>query len=172
MRKMLTVISFLFGTSAIAQIGVAANREADNKWLIQSAQGDLFEVALGQLAQKRGTENLARQFGQKMVMDHTQGFKEMQHLAKMRGLPLLTKLAPSQEVILNFFRQSKSKDWDYDYLMYEVADHQGDISETQQTVSVSGDNEILALARKELNVLRAHLQLAQQYSRILEQQEQ
>src|ERR1700736_4528921 len=59
---------------------------ADGKFLQEAASGGLLEVKLGQLATERAQDAEVRQFGARMVTDHTKANQELMAVAKKNGL--------------------------------------------------------------------------------------
>ncbi len=60
----------------------------DKDFAMKAAQGGLAEVELGLLAQKRGSTQEVKDFGQMLVDNHTLLNKELQQLAAKHGLEL------------------------------------------------------------------------------------
>lgn len=49
----------------------------DHNWVTKAAQGGLAEVELGKLAVSRASSDAVRQFGQRMLDDHTRANDEL-----------------------------------------------------------------------------------------------
>jgi putative membrane protein len=137
--------------------------------MIKAAQGDIFEITLGEIAQEKASERLAKKFGRRMIKDHSKGLEELQELAKKKGVELPDEPSEDQKVVIRYFKNSQSQDWDYDYLKYEVYDHKHDIAETKKEIEEGCDEDVKEEARKDLPVLKEHLELAKEYSDKLEQ---
>ncbi|HET6194841.1 MAG TPA: DUF4142 domain-containing protein, partial [Acetobacteraceae bacterium] len=54
-------------------VGLAAApaRAADEAWVMKVAKGGMAEVELGKLASEKGSSDAVKQFGQRMVADHS-----------------------------------------------------------------------------------------------------
>ncbi len=61
---------------------------SDVKFLQKAARGGALEVALGHLAAQRATSPQVKQFGQRMIDDHSQANQELRQLAARKGVSL------------------------------------------------------------------------------------
>src|SRR3954465_12663368 len=57
----------------------------DYKFVSDAAQGGNMEVTLGQLAVQKASEQSVREFGQRMVTDHTKANNELKQLISQKG---------------------------------------------------------------------------------------
>src|SRR4051794_36259079 len=55
----------------------AAKMTSDEKFAMEAAVGGMEEVQLGQMAAQKGASDEVRQFGQKMVDDHTKANQDL-----------------------------------------------------------------------------------------------
>jgi len=68
-----------------------ANRitsSADNAFVAKAAQGGMAEVELGNLATQKASDQKVKDFGQRMVDDHTKANDELKALATSKGTAL------------------------------------------------------------------------------------
>src|ERR1700722_6182672 len=83
-----------FGTAVAAGVLLAAGAfaqqvgSADMTFAQKAAQGGMAEVKLGQLAVQNGASDPVKQFGQKMVDDHSKAGDELKALASKENLTL------------------------------------------------------------------------------------
>src|ERR671927_190101 len=61
---------------------------ADEKFATAAAVGGLAEVELGRLAAQKGASDEVRQFGQRMVDDHSKANQDLTQVASAKGLTL------------------------------------------------------------------------------------
>ena len=54
---------------------------ADDKFAAEAASGGMAEVKLGELAQEKGTSDKVKDFGQKMVTDHSKAGDDLKQIA-------------------------------------------------------------------------------------------
>ena len=67
---------------------------ADKKFAMEAAQGGLAEVELGKLATQKGQSDKVKQFGQRMVDDHTNANNQLKSLAQKDNITLPTDTTP------------------------------------------------------------------------------
>src|SRR4051794_17400524 len=65
---------------------------ADKKFFNEAASGGMMEVQLGQLARDKGQTQDVKDFGSRMVTDHTKANDELKQLAQQKNWPMPTKL--------------------------------------------------------------------------------
>ncbi len=95
-------------------------------------------------------------------------FADLKSLAARKGVSLPTHTNPTLQGVIDYFKLSKSKDWDYDYVTYEIGDHKGDIKESHDEMKKGSDPDIKKNAADEIPTLQNHLDLAQKASDDLE----
>lgn len=133
----------------------------DAEWLRASIQGDRFEIAGGQLAQKQSASKDVKDFGAKLVDDHTKSLNDALALAQRLGLHVPDRPAPPQQWALQALQTFNGAAFDQQYVALEVADHQQDIEEAKTEVAEGATPDIQAAASAALPVLQQHLALAQ-----------
>ena len=131
---------------------------------MKAAQGGLAEVQDGQLASQKGGSPRVKQFGQRMVTDHSQSNDELQQIAQQADLTLPSKPSASQLAESRRLNGLTGAAFDSEYVRYETRDHQQDVAEFQREAQSGKDPALKAFAQKYLPILRQHLQMAQALS--------
>jgi putative membrane protein len=121
---------------------------ADKKFAENAAKGGMMEVAWGKVASERGQFNGVKQFGARMVKDHSKANDELKSIAAKKGISL-----PSEAPSVNF----KS---DRAYMDMMVKDHEKDLAEFQQEAKNGSDPDLKRFAEKGSNMVSEHLALA------------
>jgi len=134
---------------------------ADKTFATKAAEGGLAEVALGQLAQQKGTSSQVKQFGQQMVTDHTQANQELQQIAEQENLTLPSQPSSAQRSKQQQLRAATGSSFDTAYMQDMVRDHQQDVTEFRREAKSGKDPALKEFAQKYLPVLQKHLQMAQ-----------
>jgi len=165
MRKAfgLGVIVAALAVTAGAGGGRAAMSPLDQHWLMQSAQGDVYEVTVGKLAMQKGSNDEVKKFGSMLSEDHSKSLQDTNKVAKQLGVKVQAKPNPLQQAIITIL--SKTDDaaqFDSLFLQIAVGDHKVDIQDAKEEASKGQDTRARALARKELPTLQKHLQTATQ----------
>jgi putative membrane protein len=137
---------------------------ADRTFATKAPAGGEAEVALGQLATEKAGSQQVRQFGQRMVTDHSQANQELQAIAKQQNLTLPAKPDSASVATEQRLRARSGAAFDSAYAQDMVQDHQQDIADFQKEAGSGQDPALKAFAQKYLPVLQHHLQMAQQIS--------
>jgi putative membrane protein len=150
---------FMVGACGLA-VADAALTPADRAFVAKAAQGGLMEVAAGKLAAQRGLDPAVKEFGQKMVTDHTAANDQLKSLAGSKQLLLPDTLSADEDAALGKLEGLNGTDFDQAYSQMMVKDHVEDISEFEKEVKKGQDAEIKSFAQNTLPTLRHHLMLA------------
>jgi putative membrane protein len=119
-----------------------------------------MEVAAGKLAAQRGLDQAVKEFGQKMVTDHTAANDQLKSLADSKQLLLPDALSADENAALGRLESLNGIDFDKAYSQMMVKDHVEDISEFEKEVKKGQDPEVKSFAENTLPTLRHHLMLA------------
>ena len=136
--------------------------QADASFAQDAATGGQSEVKLGQLAQQKGSNEAVKQFGQKMVTDHSTAGDKLKTIASKDGITVSD--APDSEGQAEYDRLSQlsGKDFDRAYANDMVQDHQQDIAKFKQEAGSGQNPDLKNFASQTLPTLQEHLQMAQQ----------
>jgi putative membrane protein len=154
-------VAVALGTSsAPAQAPHGQLSAADKLWLQNSMSGDRFEIQGGQIAQTRGATQAVKDYGSRLVTDHTKSLKEAMALAKAHNVKIPKAPTPSEQWELRVVAGQSGAAFDTLYVDLETADHEQDISETHDEISDGTNVGVRAAAKKDLPVLVTHLKIA------------
>jgi putative membrane protein len=135
---------------------------ADHKFMTKAAQGGMAEVQLGQLAQQNAQSQAVKDFGQRMVNDHTKANDELKQLASQKGVSLPDKLDPQDEATKMRLSSLKGEAFDRAYMNDMVKDHKKDVAEFKHESTAGQDPQVKDWASKTVPTLASHLQEAEQ----------
>jgi putative membrane protein len=134
--------------------------EQDQRFLKEAAQGGEAEVQMGRLGAQKGHIQAVRQFGQKLVQDHSKANQELKLLASQKGVTLPSDIPIEQQSMLSHLKSLEGPEFDQAFKKHAVEEHQKAI-EKFQTAQQSADADVKAFAQKTLPVLQQHLKMAQ-----------
>jgi putative membrane protein len=134
---------------------------ADHKFAEKAAMGGLAEVELGRLAQQKGASEQVKQFGARMVADHSKANEELKQIASAKGIQVPATLDKKHEKTVDKLQKLSGADFDRHYMKEMVSDHKEDVSEFKKEANSGKDPELKAFAGKTLPVLQEHLKMAQ-----------
>jgi len=136
--------------------------DSDRQFLMQAASSGMAEVQLGQLATQRAASAEVKQFGQRMVNDHSKANKELMALAQAKNIAVTKELDQKHQAIADKLSTLQGAAFDHAYMAGQVADHEQAVTLFTTAAEDSHDTEVKAFAAKTLPTLQEHLHLARQ----------
>ena len=134
---------------------------SDQTFVIGAAKGGLAEVELGKLAQDKAASTEVKNFGKRMVDDHSKANDELQSLAKTKNITLPADLDPKDKAVRDRLSKLSGAAFDRAYMNAMVTDHRKDASEFKRESTSGTDPDVKAFASKTLTTVEEHLKLAQ-----------
>lgn len=134
---------------------------ADQSFVRDAGEGGLAEVELGQLATEKASNPAVKQFGQRMVDDHTKANDELKQIASKEGINLPASLSSKDKKTKERLSKLSGADFDRAYMKLMVKDHEKDVSDFRQESSSGHDPVIKRFASQTLPVLQSHLKEAE-----------
>ncbi len=133
---------------------------ADKQFVKKAAQGGMAEVELGQLAKERGSSDAVKQFGQRMVDDHSKANDQLKQLASNKGVDLPSTLDAKDEATKMKLSKLSGEAFDRAYMKDMVTDHTKDVSEFRHESQSAKDPDVKNFASQTLPTLEEHLKSA------------
>lgn len=149
------------GSSDRMAKGNGSLSSADQHFMMKAAQGGMAEVQLGQLAQSKASSQAVKDFGQRMVDDHSKANDELKSLASQKGVTLPSDLDAKDKQMQNRLSSMSGAGFDKAYMRDMVNDHKKDVAEFQKEANSAQDPDVKAWAAKTLPTLQQHLSMAQ-----------
>ena len=151
-------------TSASASDTAAASTlsASDKEFAMKAAEGGMAEVTLGQTAAQKAANPDVKNFGNRMVNDHSKAGDELKQLATSKGLALPTDLNAEDKKIADELSSRSGKDFDKGYIKDMVEDHEKDVKEFEKASKEAQDPDLRSWASKTLPVIQDHLRMAKQ----------
>jgi len=160
MRNACTAFMGLIVLTAL-MLGGCSSAKDSNKFASAAAQGGMAEVQLGQLAAQHAADPAVKEFGLRMVTDHSRAGNELKSVASRKNLQLPTDLTSEQKSMLDKLSKLNGAEFDKEYMSDMVKDHQEDADEFKTQAEGGSDADIKAFAAKTLPMIQSHLQMAQ-----------
>ncbi len=158
------VLSFLLTAGAAAGLAFGQVDTADTHFMDKAAQGGMAEVKLGQLAVDKGSSQAVKDFGQRMVTDHTKTNNQLQQIASKDGVTLPSNLDAKDQATYDHLSKLSGTEFDRAYMRDMVRDHQMDINEFRREGQTAKNPGVKSFAQQTLPTLQEHLSLAKQDS--------
>jgi putative membrane protein len=163
--KLVSMAGWSFGTAVlVAGLALAASAlsSEDSNFLKTAAKGGMAEVELGRLATRKASNPKVKEFGSRMVRDHSKANTELTKLAASRGVELPKGKGISNDTSAAHLKMLSGKSFDEAYVKMMVDDHKEDIEEFEKAANGATDSDVKEFASKTLPTLKEHLNMIQE----------
>ncbi|HJT70527.1 MAG TPA: DUF4142 domain-containing protein [Terriglobales bacterium] len=145
------------GNSASSSSALSAS---DQQFIKKAAEGGLAEVQLGQLATEKASSPEVKQFGQRMVDDHSKANDQLKQVASQKGVTVPDKLNAKDAATKAKLEKLSGEAFDRAYMKDMVTDHTKDVSEFKMASKNAKDPDVKNFASQTLPTLEEHLKQA------------
>ena len=132
----------------------------DRRFVKEAALGGMTEVELGKLAAQKASRDDVKQFGQKMVDDHTKANDQLKQVASKENIPVPDALDSKHQSRVDKLSKLSGADFDKAYIKDQLKDHQTDVKEFSAEAQSGMDPNIKTFASNTLPALQEHLEMA------------
>ena len=156
----LTAACLLTGIS-MAQKPNASRLAADNRFITKAAQDGMAEVEMGQMAVQHASNDRVKQFGQRIIDDHSKANDELKKIVSQKGVTVPSTADAKSKATIDKLAKLNGAAFDRAYMQDMVKDHSEDIAEFKREAESGDDSDVKAFASKTLPTLQDHLSMAQ-----------
>ncbi len=135
--------------------------EDDADFMVKAASGGMLEVELGKMATERASSQEVKDFGRKMVEDHTKANNELKALAAKKNITLPTTVSNDHQKHIDDLAKLSGTEFDEEYMQLMTKDHHEDVELFEEATREAKDAEIKAFAAQNLPILKTHMQMAE-----------
>ena len=135
---------------------------ADKAFVMEAARGGMAEVELGRLAADKATNADVKQFGQRMVDDHSKANDELKGFASQKNLTLPAETDAKHKATQTRLSKLSGDAFDKAYMTEMVADHNKDVAAFTRASKTAKDADLKAWAGKTLPTLQEHQKMAKE----------
>ena len=161
----LAVLILAFSFAAFAQTGAQtkaksskAGGNADAMFAKAAAQGNMAEVALGNLAKQNAQSDDVKKFGQRMVDDHGKAEQDLEGVASKANITLPTEVNAQQKAEQQRLEKLNGAAFDRAYMAMMVKDHTKDVAEFKREANrPSANADLKDYATRTYPTLEDHL---------------
>src|SRR4051794_26137400 len=137
---------------------------ADRGFISQAAYSSLAEVDLGELAQKQASNAQVKDFGGRMVTEHTQMNKDLVALASNKGITPPSSPDPGRDAIGDMLEKLSGPEFDRQYIPQQLADHETTLTLFQGEARRGQDVELRQFAERYTPVVQRHVDMLRRMS--------
>jgi putative membrane protein len=141
----------------VLPVAAFAASNPDASFYKNAAEGGIFEVDAGHMAQEKGNSQQVKDFGAMMVKDHTAANDKLQSIASSKKITLPTSASVAQMATEAKFKLLSGETFDKSYVKSQVSAHRKTIALFQKEASSGRDSDAKAFANATLSTLRSHL---------------
>ena len=134
----------------------------DKAFVRQALQGGMAEVQLGQLAVQKSNNPDVKQFGQKMIDDHTKLGDAMKQVAQQMNVKPPNSLSGKDKSTVAKLSALNGDEFDKAYIKDMVKDHKQDEKEFKQEAENTSNPALKDLVSKGGEMIGQHLQIIEQ----------
>ena len=135
---------------------------SDSKFVTEAASGGMTEVKLGHLAERNGNATAVKDFGHRMVADHTKAGNELKDVADKENFPLPTAMSAADRATYEKLSKLQGAEFDKAYADAMVRDHEKDVAEFDRESRTGENDGVKAFAARTLPTLKDHLRQARE----------
>lgn len=134
----------------------------DKAFLQNAMEGGMAEVQLGQLAAQKASSNDVKQFGQKMVDDHTKLNDQMKPIAQQLGLKPPQQPSKKDRALMARLQSMSGTEFDNAYIEAMVKDHKKDLDDFKTEASQTQNPQLQQAVQQGGQLIVQHLQIIEQ----------
>ena len=134
----------------------------DKRFVHTALQGGMAEVQLGQLAVQKGSSEDVKQFGQKMVDDHTKLGDQMKQVAEQMNVKVPDSPSKKDQKTMAKLQALNGDAFDKAYIKDMVKDHENDEREFKHEAATASNPALKEAATQGEQVISEHLQMIKQ----------
>lgn len=150
------------GVNSAANDTAMQQNMTDRSFVRKALEGGMAEVQLGQLAQQKSQSDDVKQFGQKMVQDHTQMGDQLKPIAQQLSVKEPKTLPKKDRELMAKLQALSGSQFDEAYIKAMVKDHKEDLRDFKDEAQTTQDPNLKQAAQQGSTVISQHLQMIEQ----------
>jgi putative membrane protein len=140
-----------------APLVALADANPDASFFKHAAEGGMFEVDAGSLAQEKGSTQKVKDFGAMMVKDHSAANDKLKALAASKSITLPSSSSVGQMATKGKLDLLSGDTFDKSYIKSQLKAHRQTIALFKKERATGQDADAKAFATETLPTLRVHL---------------
>ncbi len=142
-----------------------ANLSSQDQQFVQlAAHTNLGEVALGNLAEQKASENDVKDFGRLMIKDHSAAEKQLKDWASSHGVTLPTQPGANAQRLKQDLSAKSGRQFDQAYIRDMMQGHDKVIMRFEQEIQNGQEPQLKAYAESVLPKIQDHIRIAENLS--------
>lgn len=142
--------------------GKSADISKDRKFVRDVDADHNLEIRLGQLAEKRARDGSVKQFGRRMVDDHTGLKEEWETMIGNSGMKFKSGMGPRHKSKLDRLEKLSGREFDREYMTLVAQNHQDYLNYFRKEGRAAKSAPVRELVNRDIPMLEQHMQQAKQ----------
>lgn len=142
--------------------GKRGNVSADRKFIRNIDADHFLEIRLGRLAERKATDASVRQFGRKMVDDHSSMHAQWTAMARNNGMDYKSGMGPRHRSKLQRLEKLSGREFDRAYMSLEAQNHQDYLDYFRKEGRGANSAPVRELVNRGIPVLEQQIRQAKQ----------
>lgn len=130
--------------------------ERISEFMTEAADARLMDIEQGKLALEKGTNDLVKNYAQKLLDDNTKLLKELRTLAAQKNIVLPTTLSNEKADGLNDLREEEGEAFDKEFIKMIQRDHKRDLDKFEEAADFN-DRDVQQFAQRNVGLFEKHL---------------
>ncbi len=126
----------------------ASLSSTDHAFLVSTAQGATYELAVAKLALTKGTRSDVKSYAHTMITDHDTLNPELGQLAKQNGVDLPTTMTDAKQQSYEHLKSLDGKAFDTAFVNDEAKDNGNDVATEQKEIATTDNASVKAFVEK------------------------
>ena len=135
---------------------------SDKEFVKKAAEEKLTEVELGKLAQEKGSSPAVKEFGKRIVEDHSKNDQSLASAASKVNVDVPTELPRGGKKAVEKLSKLSGPDFDRAYAKLMLNDQKSNVESFSEEARLGKIPEVKNFAEKTLPTLQEHRQMAEQ----------
>jgi putative membrane protein len=152
-------------TMSPEQMQSAMQGAVDRLFMLRAAQGNLAEVALGQLALRRSRNEQVRMLAQHLIQEHSTANAALLPVVTRKGVPLPRFIGAMNAATNDQLARLSRDQFDRMFMSAQVEAHENTIALFQQELAMGQDEDARAYATRFLPNIMAHTMMIYRVAR-------
>ena len=154
-----------FGPQSFAADDTTMKATTTEKTFIKkAAMGGMTEVKLGELASQKGDSKEVKDFGDKMVKDHTKINDNLKEVADKLGAPVPAELNAMHKAMVAKMDKMSGSAFDKAYVNDMIKDHEKDIAEFQKADKEVKNDDLKKFIEDSIPTMQEHLDMIKKFT--------
>jgi putative membrane protein len=135
----------------------------EEAFIMKAANGGMAEVEMGKLAADKGGSDAVKDFGNRMVKDHSKANDQLKNVAANLGVRIPDKVNAKEQAMIDKMSAMSEAAFDKAYVKEMVSDHRKDIAEFETAGKEVKNADLKKFIDDTVPVMKDHLDTIQKF---------